>query len=173
MSSFEDLAFLVPSTGAEHNHVPHKFMVFFDNKRKAKSACIFLQTRMPENIKHKVKWFHAGMTESFRKEELQLFKEGDLWGLGMTNIGGMVWSTCILCSHNISDPPFIGCWHSRCVDSHTVEGAKRSQHIDAAFWPCWVRFLITGHWDLACRTKVVSWRPSKVACTENEARLEW
>jgi len=44
MSSFEDLAFLVPSTGAEQNHVPRKFMVFFDNKRKAESACIFLRT---------------------------------------------------------------------------------------------------------------------------------
>ena len=156
MSSFEDLTFLVPSTRAEHNHVPHKFMIFFDNKREAESACIFLQTQMPENLKYKVKWFHASMTESFRKEELQSFKEGNLWGLGMTDIGGMVWSTCILYSCNISDPLFIGCWHFRHVDSCIVEGAKRSQHVDAAFWLCWLRFLITGHQDLACRTKVVS-----------------
>ena len=76
MSSFKDLAFLVPSNWTKHDCVPRKFMVFFDSKCKAELASIFLWTRMPENLKHKVKWFHTGMTESFRKEELQLFKEG-------------------------------------------------------------------------------------------------
>lgn len=90
ISSFEDLAFLVPSSWAEGNGLPRKFMVFFDSKREAESASIFLRNRMPESLKHKVKWFHAGMTEVFRKEELQLFREGDLWGLGMTDVGGMV-----------------------------------------------------------------------------------
>ena len=90
MSSFEDLAFLVPSSWAEGEHIPRKFMVFFDSKREAKSASQFLRNRMPESLKHKVKWFHAGMSEFFRKEELQSYKEGDLWGLGMTDVGGMV-----------------------------------------------------------------------------------
>jgi len=40
--SFEDLAFLVLSSWAKHNRIPHKFMVFFDSKRKAKSASQFL-----------------------------------------------------------------------------------------------------------------------------------
>ena len=53
--SFEDLAFLVPSTWTEHDRVPHKFMVFFDSKHEAESASIFLQNRMPESLKHKVK----------------------------------------------------------------------------------------------------------------------
>jgi ATP-dependent DNA helicase RecQ len=61
-SSFEDLAFLVPSHWEEHNRAPRKFMVFFDNKREAESASSFLRNRMPEALKHKVKWFHAGMT---------------------------------------------------------------------------------------------------------------
>jgi len=87
----------------EHNHAPYKFMVFFDSKRKAELASQFLQNRMPENLKHKVKWFHAGMSEFFRKEELQSYKEGDLWGLGMTDVGGMVGSTCRLCGCNASD----------------------------------------------------------------------
>jgi len=90
MSSFEDLAFLVPSSWAERDGVPHKFMVFFDSKCEAKLASRFLRNRMPESLKHKMKWFHAGMTEHFRKEELQLFREGKLWGLGMTDVGGMV-----------------------------------------------------------------------------------
>jgi len=101
--SFEDLAFLVPSSWTEHNHAPHKFMVFFDSKRKAELASQFLRNQMPENLKHKVKWFHAGMSEFFRKEELQSYKEGDLWGLGMTDVGGMVGSTCRLCGCNASD----------------------------------------------------------------------
>jgi superfamily II DNA/RNA helicase len=45
---------------------------------------------MPEPFKHRVKWFHTSMTEFFRKKELQSFREGDLWGLGMTDVGGMV-----------------------------------------------------------------------------------
>ena len=42
MSSFEDLAFLVPSSWTERDPIPHKFIVFFDSKRKAESASIFL-----------------------------------------------------------------------------------------------------------------------------------
>ena len=158
MSSFEDLAFLVPSNWTEHDCVPRKFMVFFDSKREAELASIFLRTRMPENLKHKVKWFHAGMTESFRKEELQSFKEGGLWGLGMTDVGGMVWPSSISCGCEISDPctSFAGRRHSRRVDSRAVEGAQGPQHVDAAFWTCGPRFLVTSRWDLTCRTKMVS-----------------
>ena len=158
MSSFEDLAFLVPSCSAEHDHAPRKFMVFFDSRREAESASIFLRDRMPEALKHKVKWFHAGMTELFRKEELQLFREGSLWGLGMTDVGGMVQPICILCGCDISDTcaPFAGCRHSRCVDGRAVEGAQGPQHIDAAVWACGLRFLITSGCNLACRTEMVS-----------------
>lgn len=126
MSSFEDLAFLVPSSWTESDHVPRKFIVFFDSKREAELASQFLRNRMPEALKHKVKWFHAGMSEFFRKEELQLFREGDLWGLGMTDVGGMVRPTCMICSSDDSDTcaPFAGCRHSRCVDSRAVEGAQ-------------------------------------------------
>ena len=103
MSSFEDLAFLVPSCYTEPNCVPRKFMVFFDSKREAEAASQFLQNRMPETLKHKVKWFHASMSEFFRKEELQSFREGNLWGLGMTDVGGMVWLMCMSCSCDESD----------------------------------------------------------------------
>lgn len=111
ISSFEDLAFLVPTSWAERDHAPRKFMVFFDSKRKAEAASTFLRNRMPETLKHKVKWFYAGMTELFRREELQSFTEGDLWGLGMTDVGGMVWHTSISCGRNISDTGtlFAGC----------------------------------------------------------------
>ena len=69
ISLFEDLAFLLPSSWAEGNGLPCKFMVFFDSKHEAKLASIFLQNWMPEPLKHKVKWFHAGMMESFRTED--------------------------------------------------------------------------------------------------------
>ena len=42
MSLFKDLAFLVPSSWAECDPVPCKFMVFFDSKHKAESASQFL-----------------------------------------------------------------------------------------------------------------------------------
>ena len=44
VSSFEDLAFLVPSSWAEHDRIPCKFMVFFDSKREAESASQFLRS---------------------------------------------------------------------------------------------------------------------------------
>jgi superfamily II DNA/RNA helicase len=65
-------------------------MVFFDSKREAELAGTFLRNRMPEPLKGKVKWFHASMTQHFRTEELQSFKQDDLWGLCMTDMGGMV-----------------------------------------------------------------------------------
>jgi len=90
MSSFEDLAFLVPSKWVEGDPPPHKFMVFFNNKRKAENASTFLRKRMPQALKDKVKWFHAGMTKFFRTEELESFNKGGTWGLCMTDVGGMV-----------------------------------------------------------------------------------
>jgi ATP-dependent DNA helicase RecQ len=93
--SFEDLAFLVPSSWKEGDPPPHKFMVFFDSKREAESASTFLRKRLPGPLKDKVKWFHAGMTEFFRSEELETFKDGDIWGLGMTDVGGMVRTSLI------------------------------------------------------------------------------
>jgi hypothetical protein len=79
---------------------------------------------MPETLRHKVKWFHAGMSEFFRKEKLKSFREGDLWGLSITDVGGMVQLTCMLCGCNISNICilFAGYRYSGCVDSCVVEG---------------------------------------------------
>jgi superfamily II DNA helicase RecQ len=90
MSSFEDLAFLVPSKWVEGEAPPRKFMVFFDSKREAENAGAFLRKRMPQALKDKVKWFHAGMTEYFKTDELDSFDKGGTWGLCMTDVGGMV-----------------------------------------------------------------------------------
>ena len=89
-SSFEDLVFLVPSTWSHGDMLPQKFMVFFDSKCESELASRFLWSQMPKHLKDKVKWFHVGMTQFFRTEELQSFRYDDLWGLGMTDIGGMV-----------------------------------------------------------------------------------
>jgi len=113
---------------------------------------------MPETLRHKVKWFHAGMSEFFRKEELKSFREGDVWGLGMMDVGGMVQLTCTLCGRDISDICilFEGCRHSGCVDGCAVEGTQGPQHLDAAVWVCRLRFLATSCCDLARRTEMVS-----------------
>ncbi|GLB35135.1 putative helicase superfamily c-terminal domain [Lyophyllum shimeji] len=89
INSYEDLAFLIPKNWKEGDPPPRKFMVFFDSKREAEKACQFLRNRAPEVFKENIKWFHAGMTTFFRSEELDSFKKGELWGLGMTDVGGM------------------------------------------------------------------------------------
>ena len=109
-------------------------------------------------MKNLVEECNTSMTESFRKEELQLFRKGNLWGLGMTDVGGMVQYTCLLYDCNIANTctPFAGRQHSRCLDSRAVEGAQGPQHVDAVFWVCRLGFIITGYCDLACRTEMVS-----------------
>ena len=115
---------------------------------------------MPEALKHKVKWFHASMSEFFQKEELKSFKGGDLWGLGMTDVGEMVQLTCtmMLCGRDVSDICILlaGCQHSRCFDGCAMEGTQGPQHLDAAFWACRLRFLTTSRCNPACGTKMVS-----------------
>ena len=90
LNSYEDLAFLIPKSWKLGDAPPKKFMVFFNNKREAESACLFLRSRLPHALRHKLKWFHAGMTTFYRTEEMEDFVKGRLWGLTMTDVGGMV-----------------------------------------------------------------------------------
>ncbi|KAF8971523.1 P-loop containing nucleoside triphosphate hydrolase protein, partial [Flammula alnicola] len=88
-NSYQDLAFLIPKDWKAGDPIPKKFMVFFNSKKEAEDACIFLRSLMPPDLRSKIMWFHAGMTQSFRTEEIESFKNGETWGLGLTDVGGM------------------------------------------------------------------------------------
>jgi superfamily II DNA helicase RecQ len=89
-SSFADLAFLIPDNIKDGGEPPEKFLVFFDNTKEAEAATKYLRTRLPPNLRDKVKWFHSTMTSWYREEEFQALKVGETWGLCVTDAFGMV-----------------------------------------------------------------------------------
>ncbi|KAI0070902.1 P-loop containing nucleoside triphosphate hydrolase protein [Panus rudis PR-1116 ss-1] len=89
-NSYEDLAFLVPKDWKEGDPVPKKFMVFFDSKSEAEAAAKYLRSRISPALRKKIPWFHAGMTNFFRIEEVKNLKSGETWGFAATDSGGMV-----------------------------------------------------------------------------------
>ena len=68
--TFEDLAFLIPDGFTEDSPPPPKFLVFFDNKKDAESACLYLRSRLPVSQRKKVNWFHSLNTSFYRVEEM-------------------------------------------------------------------------------------------------------
>lgn len=89
-NSYHDLAFLIPKDWKDGDPLPVKFMVFFNRKKQAEDAALYLMARLPLALRNKLVWFHAGMTNFFRVEKVEEYKKGDLWGMTMTDAGGMV-----------------------------------------------------------------------------------
>lgn len=97
-NSFRDLDFLVPKDWKEGDHDPNSFVVFFDDTKEAERAAKYLQSRLPEMYRHKIRWFHATMTPDFREAELVAFKAELRFGECATDSFGMV---------SVSDEPGI------------------------------------------------------------------
>ncbi|KAI0688585.1 P-loop containing nucleoside triphosphate hydrolase protein [Cytidiella melzeri] len=68
-NTYEDLAFLVPKGWKDGDQIPKKFMVFFDNKKKAEAAAKFLQSRVSLDLRRKIPC--------------------EVWGFAATDSGGM------------------------------------------------------------------------------------
>jgi superfamily II DNA helicase RecQ len=90
VSSYADLAFLIPDNFKDGDIEPEKFLVFFDNTKEAEAAVKYLRTRLPHSLREKVKWFHSTMTSSYREEEFEALKIGGVWGMCVTDAFGMV-----------------------------------------------------------------------------------
>ena len=96
--SFKDLDFLIPRTclegydgDATHSPIP-KFVVFFDSMKEAERAAKHLRGLLPDGLKDKVVWFHSVMTQEYREEKTDAFRNSDVWGLCATDAFGMVYS---------------------------------------------------------------------------------
>lgn len=89
-NSFKDLAFLISEGYCENDEALPKFLIFFDNRMEAEKACFYLQSRLPQNLKQMIKWFHSLNTGEYRTEELENMKTDKIWGFCSTDSFGMV-----------------------------------------------------------------------------------
>ncbi|KAF9457007.1 P-loop containing nucleoside triphosphate hydrolase protein, partial [Collybia nuda] len=88
-NGFKDLAFLISEGFKEGDLSPEKFLIFFDNTKKAEHAIQWLQKQLPKSLQDKIKYFHSTMTQSYHEDEFQALKDSDTWGLCSTDAFGM------------------------------------------------------------------------------------
>lgn len=89
-NSFLDLAFLIPFGLAADSMPPAQFMVFTNSRHTCEGAAKYLRSRLPLELCNKVVWFHAGMTEEFKRETVEKLKRGEIWGICCTDAAGLV-----------------------------------------------------------------------------------
>ncbi|CAK5275042.1 unnamed protein product [Mycena citricolor] len=89
MSSFMDLAFLVPDGWKPEDPPPPKFLIFFDSITDSIDAAEYLRGCLPPEAKHRIKWFNSEMSSEFKVEEADSLKAGVTFGLACTDSFGM------------------------------------------------------------------------------------
>lgn len=53
-----------------------KTVIFFPRRQDAEMATIFLKSRLPDNLRSMVIWYHAGMTDAYRNDATEAVREG-------------------------------------------------------------------------------------------------
>lgn len=91
LSSYVDLAFLIPKGWKVGDPPPPKFLIFFDDIQDAIGTANYLRSHLPPELRDKVKWLNSDMTSTFKDEELAQLISGESWGLCTTDSFGMVW----------------------------------------------------------------------------------
>jgi len=81
---------LIPSSWKGGDLPPPKFLIFFDDISDAIGAANLLRSRLPPELRDKIKWLNSDMTSTFKEEELAQLISGDTWGLCTTDSFGMV-----------------------------------------------------------------------------------
>ncbi|KAF4569523.1 hypothetical protein EYR36_009316 [Pleurotus pulmonarius] len=89
LTSYHDLAFVIKDNFKVGDPAPPKFVIFFDSMRETEDAVHYLQSRLPKEYRDRVRWFHATMTSEYRVDEYEAFRQGDVWGLCVTDAFGM------------------------------------------------------------------------------------
>ncbi|KAG1889560.1 P-loop containing nucleoside triphosphate hydrolase protein [Suillus subluteus] len=89
LTSYADLAFLIPASIKLDDPPPPKFLVFFDSIQDGINAAKYLRARLPPDLRDKVKWFNSDMTTEFKEGEVTNLIVGDTWGLCTTEAFGM------------------------------------------------------------------------------------
>ncbi|KAI5995607.1 P-loop containing nucleoside triphosphate hydrolase protein, partial [Pisolithus albus] len=89
LSSYADLAFLIPAGYKVDDPPLPKFLIFFDNIPDSINAACALRRRLPRELTDKIKWFNSEMSTSFKEAELEKLTSGETWGLCTTTSFGM------------------------------------------------------------------------------------
>ena len=108
-NSFRDLAFIIPDGFQDGDPPPKKFLIFFNSKKEAEDASLYLQSRLPKALRMKIKWFHAVNTPEYREEEVELLKKDETWGYCCTDSFGMV-STLFFLMLCYTYPTYLRVW---------------------------------------------------------------
>lgn len=90
LTSFHDLAFLIPDNYKEGDPPPPKFLIFFDNITTSVAAAKYLQSRLPLEFRHVINWFNSDCSPELREELMEELRTGKIWGLCCTDSCGMV-----------------------------------------------------------------------------------
>ncbi|KAJ3551071.1 hypothetical protein NMY22_g23 [Coprinellus aureogranulatus] len=108
VGSFQDLGFLVSESKnwKDNDPLPKKFIVFFDDIKDTEKAAEFLQRQLPDQLKGKIRYFHATMTQKYRQETLELLRKGEIWGICATDAFGM--------GMDLPDIEIVVQWRSTC-----------------------------------------------------------
>jgi len=95
MNSYEDLTFVIKKNLGPGDEHPPKFLVFFNSQGEAQAGAEFLRACLSPKLCDKVKWFHSGMTDQFREDEMHALIIGESLGEGSTDAAGMVSLTAL------------------------------------------------------------------------------
>lgn len=93
VNTFHDLAFLVEVPLDFVDGVtppPPKFLVFFDNTRVTEQALHAARANLSPELRHKIRYLHAGLTQAYREDTYNDLKSGVVWGLYVTTAFGFV-----------------------------------------------------------------------------------
>jgi len=90
LSSYSDLAFLIPTGWKTGDPLPPKFLIFFDDIQDSINAARYLRSRLPAEGHNLVKWFNADMSPAYKEAELGYLISGEICGFAMTKSFGMV-----------------------------------------------------------------------------------
>ena len=96
VSSLLDLGFLIPENWKEGDAPSPKFLILFNSIAEAVDAAKFLRRRLPPEVRDYISWFHSDMSSTFKEDEVEWLRKGEIWGLCTTDAFGLVSRT----SHN-------------------------------------------------------------------------
>ncbi|TFK20869.1 P-loop containing nucleoside triphosphate hydrolase protein, partial [Coprinopsis marcescibilis] len=68
---------------------PPSFMVFANARRETERGVESAWENLPDDMRKKIIWFHAGMSDKFWRESIERIRKGEVYGGWFTDCGGM------------------------------------------------------------------------------------
>ena len=102
IQSHHDLAFLVPLGPMTDDlewfkqNIP-QFLVYCNSRPDSEKTALYLRNRLPVQARHRIVWYHSGMSDQFRNDIIEAYGAGEILGLCCTDACGMVsWSLVVI-----------------------------------------------------------------------------